>query len=344
MAIDKRVLYRIDENGTPQETEFRNSAGNTTFDKGSTGLTSENVQGAIEELKGLVDNGSSGGGDIPQGAVTQINNKTPNAAGKVTLDASDIGALPDSTKYGKTLTFSYTANTGVLTLSLNDQDGTVLDTKTVDLPLELLIESGSVKSCTQANKPVQGYVVGDKYIDFVLANNSHLYVLVSDLVDQVDVTPSGNGNAVTALSVTGNNITYTKGKTFVETTRKVNGKALNTDITLSASDVNALADTIKYAGSETAGGVANSAKKWKDGITITASGDVSGSVSFDGSTSKTIDLTLGNSGVVAGSYSAVTVNAKGLVTNGNQLIEWGTSGQTTPSDTLAKGGIFLKEV
>lgn len=72
--------------------------------------------------------------------------------------------------------------------------------------------------------------------------------------------------------------------------------------------------------------------------TITLSGDATGS----GKTS--IAVTLANSGVTAGTYSAVTVNAKGLVTAGAQLIEVGTSGQTTPSNSLAVGGIFFKEL
>ena len=72
--------------------------------------------------------------------------------------------------------------------------------------------------------------------------------------------------------------------------------------------------------------------------TITLSGDATGT----GKTS--IAVTLANSGVTAGTYSAVTVNAKGLVTAGAQLIEVGTSGQTTPSNSLAVGGIFFKEL
>lgn len=51
---------------------------------------------------------------------------------------------------------------------------------------------------------------------------------------------------------------------------------------------------------------------------------------------------LPNSGVTAGVYSAVQVNAKGVVTAGNQMIEWGVAGQTTPSATLAIGGLFFE--
>lgn len=47
-------------------------------------------------------------------------------------------------------------------------------------------------------------------------------------------------------------------------------------------------------------------------------------------------------GVTAGSYSAVTVDAKGRVTAGGKSVEWGTSGQTAPSDDLMVGGLFFE--
>ena len=53
---------------------------------------------------------------------------------------------------------------------------------------------------------------------------------------------------------------------------------------------------------------------------------------------------LADSGVTAGTYSAVQVNAKGIVTGGGQLIEVGTTGQTTPSANLAVGGLFFKKI
>lgn len=53
--------------------------------------------------------------------------------------------------------------------------------------------------------------------------------------------------------------------------------------------------------------------------TLSISGAGSGSASFDGSSNANIVLTLADSGVVAGSYPKVTVNAKGLVTEGAPL-------------------------
>lgn len=55
----------------------------------------------------------------------------------------------------------------------------------INIPKDIVVESGSVETCTQDDVPVEGYRVGDKYIDLVLANSggSHLYILVNDLVD-----------------------------------------------------------------------------------------------------------------------------------------------------------------
>lgn len=54
------------------------------------------------------------------------------------------------------------------------------------------------------------------------------------------------------------------------------------------------------------------------------------------------EVNLTESGVTAGSYSAVTVDAKGRVTAGGKSVEWGTTGQTAPSDDLMVGGLFFE--
>ena len=76
---------------------------------------------------------------------------------------------------------------------------------------------------------------------------------------------------------------------------------------------------------------------------ITATGDATGKATVS-SGAASIGLTLKNSGVTAGTYSAVTVNAKGIVTAGAQMIEVGASGQSVPSANLAVGGIFFKQI
>lgn len=66
-------------------------------------------------------------------------------------------------------------------------DGTADIQLGVDIPLDSVIESGSVKECTVVDEPVIGYKVGDKYLDFKIANSSeHIYILVTDLIDVMD--------------------------------------------------------------------------------------------------------------------------------------------------------------
>lgn len=91
-------------------------------------------------------------------------------------------------------------------------------------------------------------------------------------------------------------------------------------------------------------GKATTADKLATARTLSLTGDATGSASFDGSANAAIPVTLKNSGVTAGTYSVTQVNAKGIVTAGNQLIEWGTSGQKEPSANLAIGGIFFELV
>ena len=48
--------------------------------------------------------------------------------------------------------------------------------------------------------------------------------------------------------------------------------------------------------------------------------------------------------VAAGIYSAVSVNAKGVVTAGGQIVEFGTVVNADPSEALAVGGLFFRKL
>lgn len=89
-------------------------------------------------------------------------------------------------------------------------------------------------------------------------------------------------------------------------------------------------------------GKSTTATKLATAQTINVKGDIEGSVSFDGSTAKELTLTLQKTGVTAGTYSAVSVNAKGQVTAGAYMIEVGAEGATAPTSNLAVGGIFFQ--
>ena len=93
-----------------------------------------------------------------------------------------------------------TAESGSFATYVVKQGGSQVGSK-INIPKDYLVKSCSVKTCTTANVPVQGYTVGDKYIDWVIntrdgsASNEHLYLLVNEIVD-----PYKPDNSTIALS------------------------------------------------------------------------------------------------------------------------------------------------
>ena len=85
--------------------------------------------------------------------------------------------------------------------------------------------------------------------------------------------------------------------------------------TLSASDIPNL-DASKITTGTLSLDTTGSAKKITTARSISITGDITWSTSFDGSANVTGVGTLANSGVTAGTYKSVTVDSKGRVTNG----------------------------
>lgn len=94
----------------------------------------------------------------------------------------------------------------------------------------------------------------------------------------------------------------------------------------------------------TSAGSAESAAKLTTARAISLSGDVTGTVNFDGSAPASINTTLKNSGVTAGSYSAVTVDAKGRVTAGGQAVQVLSTGEDESTASVVIGGLIFKEI
>lgn len=108
---------------------------------------------------------------------------------------------------------------------------------TINIPKDMVVSSGEVKTVTTANVPYQGAQVGDKYIDLTIANSSsqHIYIPVKDLVD---VYQAGNGISIDASnyisvkidSVNANGLaTTTAGLKLDTVTTTTNGAMLATD-------------------------------------------------------------------------------------------------------------------
>ena len=110
-------------------------------------------------------------------------NKTINIT--VPTSAADVDALPSSTKYAASMDLSIDSNTYIVTAQLKDQDGIALgDAKTIDLPLESVVVSGS-------------YDDTNKKIILTLQSGSTVDVPVGDLIAglQTEITSTNKLSA-----------------------------------------------------------------------------------------------------------------------------------------------------
>lgn len=161
-------------------------------------ISNINVNGENYTIK---DPYASGGGQIPGDgtvfiqkngttidsfSVNQNSDKTINIS--IPVSASDVGALSDSTKYAKTIELDIN-DTGatadyVVTITLKDQSGNVLNYDTIDLPLESMVVNGSYDS-------VQKKVV------LTLKNGNTVSFSIADLISglQSEITSSNKLSA-----------------------------------------------------------------------------------------------------------------------------------------------------
>lgn len=143
--------------------------------------TNQNVSTMKNKLDGI-----EAGAEV--NTVDSVNGKI----GDVQLNATDVDALPNTTKYGASLDLFIDSATYVVTAQLKDQDGNNLGSaKTIDLPLESVVVSGSYDS---VNKNVILTLKDGSTIEFSVADLvsglqteiTSTNKLASDLVDDTD--------------------------------------------------------------------------------------------------------------------------------------------------------------
>ena len=143
-----------------------------------------------------------------------------------------------------------TPESGCIATYVIKQNGQVKGAK-INIPKDMLLRSTTVKVCTVANDPVQGYRVGDKYVDFEVnttdsSSPQHMYLLSTDLgsiyyADEVTVTLDQNNvfsiKSVPVSKITGLHAVATSGN-YTDLTGtpdlstkvdKVTGKGLSTN-------------------------------------------------------------------------------------------------------------------
>lgn len=269
------------------------------------GLDAKNVQDALTQIKDIADNGGVTG--------VKGSGETNYRKGNVNISPENIG-LGNVTNHAQVKRSEMGVANGVATLGA---DGKV---PSGQLPsyVDDVLEYENKTSFPATGETGKIYVAKDTNLTYRWSGSAYVEISASLALGETSSTAYAGDKGKTLAS----KVAVLEEKTSSNTTDIA---SIGTRITNIENGNKAAAKATKLA----------SARK------ISITGDASGSTDFDGSADKTIMLTLANSGVAAGTYSAVAVDAKGRVTAGNQIIEWGAKGQKEPSADLAVGGLFF---
>lgn len=299
----KRIQYVKGANGL--EKQLIASAADIVEINEIEGLDAKNVQEALVEIKDIADNGGVTG--------VKGNAETTYRKGNVNITPANIG-LGNLTNDSQVKRSEMGKANGVATLGA---DGKV---PTSQLPsyVDDVLEYENKAAFPATGEEGKIYVAKDTNLTFRWSGSSYVEISASLALGETNSTAyagdKGKALATRLTAAEGSISANTNGITSLETraTKLENG-------TTPAGKATKLATARK----------------------ISLLGDATGNTTFDGSVDKSITVTLANTGVVAGTYSAVAVDTKGRVVAGNQIIEWGAIGQTEPSADLAVGGLFF---
>jgi len=369
----KRKQYVKLADGTLEQQYIATSADIVEIEA-ITGITATDVQGALEELKDLADNGG----------VTSVNNKT----GAVTLSKSDVGLgnVNNTSDANKPVSTAQAAAIKVVqdqvtTLVGSDTNKSVRTIANEELASQLIAD-GADESLNTLQEIAQWI---QDHPDDVAAMNKQIADNTSDITKiKNGTTTVGNASKLGGVEaskyakltdiprgelfvITGSAVDSTVSETYNEIVAEFcNGKIPVLKYTYAGDDLVynfAYFDeekvvfiyTTDYARVSIVNVNANGTVTERTMLPLITVDDSNGSGPIIDSITKNVadvsvtrramqNSDLPNSGVTAGVYSAVQVNSKGVVTAGNQLVEWGTDGQTTPSASLAVGGLFFMKV
>lgn len=193
---------------------------------------------SAEEVEALIS-ASEGG----------VNTSIGNLENLTTKDKATIVAAINSLKTESTVTVEkkQTAEEGFAATYIIKQNEKQVGSS-INIPKDFLVKSGTVKTVSTINQPVNGYNVGQKYLDFVVntASNdgqeSHIYILVEDLVD---VYTGSTGDQIAVVVGNDNTISASLTNTVNDSLEKANSALQKTNIkegtangTISVSGVN----------------------------------------------------------------------------------------------------------
>lgn len=321
---EKRKVWRVkDSSGALEQVLVETSAEQVTVADAAGKLTATNVEAALQELATKISNA----GKVDD--VKDVNGNSIVTNKVATLSKTAVG-LVNVTNDAQVKRSEMGAASGVATL---DTAGKVPSSQLpsyVDDVLEYTNKAG-FPATGESGKI---YVAKDTNLTYRWSGTAYVEISPSLALGETSSTAyAGNKGKANADNIAN----------IISGTTKV-GSASNADNAKNATNATNAQTAGRVANSFTMSGYKNNV----EGVQLTFNGSASKNINFsnDFEFVKTGDgdpyFVLKNTGVIETSYSAVTVDMKGRVTAGGRSIEWGTTGQTAPSNDLMVDGLFFQ--
>lgn len=157
---------------TAEKTKLAGLA-NTTVDSSFVANSTNPVQSAV------IQTALEAKADVSDLATVATTGSYDDLVDAPTID--ELGGIVDVKKQA-------TAETGFAATYVVEQNGSQVGSK-INIPKDFLVRSASMGTVSTADSPQQGFVVGDKYLDFVVntadddETPQHIYINVKDLID-----------------------------------------------------------------------------------------------------------------------------------------------------------------
>lgn len=336
--------------GTPSTS---GAASGTTY--GSNGVTDTShthqvrISAATTDTPGVVELATDAEATAGTDTTRAINAKQLAAAKQSAIDSAKVtiqtsnGITGGSTTPGNSFTLSgvdaSTSAKGVVQLATQDEVNTGTDAKKVITPATLRKGKASGVASLDANSKIITSQLPDYLLGQVMYGGNVSTVATTTTISPSDSLKTKKNITATSISIV-NSATSTAANTygykdmegiyficqasgtFAEIGFETGDWIISTgakwekiDNTDAVKSVNGQTGTVNITRVNEAG----TADKLKTARTIALKGDATGSTTFDGSANKDINVTLANTGVTAGTYNNVTVDAKGRVVSASNI-------------------------
>lgn len=278
-------------------------------------------------------------------AVNAMNNTALKVGDNVFIVTADVPDMWVSAVNSSSATYTYSSDSAIVT-ALGSANGLTvgyyvfrkLETQKVDLTA---YQTKTDNSLTTTSKTVVGAInevksTADSALSKANTNASSITNITNGTTEvgkATNVTTNINGKAISSIF-------ESNGTTVKEATHATSANSATTATTADRIE-HLLKVTVSHSSGPSPDYVAFDGSK-AQAVIFDKDMFSSSYLTTQAGENDGILMKLTNTGVTAGTYSVVTVDAKGRATAGGQIIEWGTSGQTTPTSNLVVGGLFMK--